>query len=205
MSARPPRRPPPEVQWTPEQIDKIASETPCFELGPELDRLVSLLPDKAARCDRTTVLTWAYKLNGLISFNQIWQRTTGYRDERAARKAVTGVLRVLESQSLVTLVHFGADAPKKNADGVNEGTGVELTTRGMIWLGHAWTARKQVARNIGLLDAHAQLCEEEEEGKAPLHYVTPVVINAAAAKATARPAPSFVFDLGAPASTSRGR
>lgn len=205
MSARPPSRPPPVVEWTPEQIDKIASETSCFSLGPDLDELITALPDTANRCDRTTVLTWAYKMNGLIGFNQLWQRMTGYRDERAARKAVTGVLRTMEGHALVTLVHFGADAPKKSADGVNEGTGIELTTRGMIWLAHAWTARKQLAKNIGVISAHLQLCEEEEEGKAPLHYVTPVVVKAAPEKEKTPPVPSFVFDLGAPASNRRGR
>lgn len=204
MSARPPRRPPPVVEWTPEQIDKIASETSCFPLGPALDDLIALLPDTASRCDRTTVLTWAYKMNGLIGFNQVWQRMTGYRDERAARKAVTGVLRTMEAHALVTLVHFGADAPKKSAEGVNEGTAVELTTRGMIWLAHAWTARKQVAKNIGLINAHQQLCEEEEEGKAPLHYVTPVVVKAAPDKQKAPPVANFVFNLGAPATNRRG-
>ena len=205
MPARPPSRPPPIVEWTPEQIDKIASETPCFSLGPDLDKLIAALPETANRCDRTTVLTWAYKMNGLIGFNQVWQRMTGYRNERAARKAVTGVLRTMEGHALVTLIHFGADAPKKSADGVNEGTAVELTTRGMIWLAHAWTARKQVARTIGLIGAHRQLCEEEEEGKAPLHYVTPVVVKAATEKRKAPPVANFVFDLGAPASPRRGR
>lgn len=203
MSARPPSRPPPVIEWTPEQIDKIASETSCFPLGPALDDLIALLPDTAIRCDRTTVLTWAYKMSGLIGFNQLWERMTGYRDERAARKAVTGVLRTMEAHALVTLVHFGADAPKKSAEGVNGGTAVELTTRGMIWLAHAWTARKQVAKNIGLINAHQQLCEEEEEGKAPLHYVTPVVVKAGPDKQKAPPVANFVFNLGAPASSRR--
>ena len=205
MSARPSSHTPPVVEWTAEQINAIASETPCFSLGPELDELIAALPDAASRCDRTTVLTWAYKMNGLIGFNQVWQRMTGYRDERAARKAVTGVLRTMEAHALVTLVHFGADAPKKSADGVNEGTGVELTTRGMIWLAHAWTARKQMAKNIGVIRAHQQLCEEEEEGKAPLHYVTPVVVKAASEKQKPPSVPNFVFNLGLPASNRRGR
>jgi len=199
-TTKPTPRPAQVVQWTPEQIDAIASETNWFPLGPDLDSLIAHVPQTSKRCERTTVLTWAYQMSGLIGFRQIWERMTGYHSERAARKHTTSVLRTMLAHQLITRIHFPAEGGSKSADGINEGSAFELTTRGMVWLAHAWTARRNLARMVGVVTAHEVITAEEDDGKgyAP-HYVGPVSQAKRVRPVSEPPAGNFVFSLGAAA------
>jgi hypothetical protein len=174
---------------TEEQWESLLHDRPWFRLPNGLDELVSHHNEGAERCSRIDILTWAYRKEGLIGFNQVWECLTGYPDARAKRKVAIRMLELMLKQELLTRMHFSADAPKKDPGGMNDGTAFEIAPRGMVYLLGAWTARQRLAaRGVHPRNAHAILCEEEDGNRAhELHYVRSVVVVDAALKPVDKP------------------
>lgn len=176
------------VEITEEQLERMLRDRPWFRLPDDLDALVAQHGDTSSRCTRADILTWAYKMEGLIGFTQVWQRLTGYSGDRATRKVAIRTLGMMLKQNLLTRMHFTADAPSKDPAGMNEGTAFEIAASGMIYLMGAWTARQKLARTVGVANAHEVLCEEEDGDRAhELHYVRTVVVVDAARKPIPKP------------------
>lgn len=64
---------------TDEEIDELVAHPHWESLGDELDRLMALIPVERPQCERTTMLTWIYQQQGVMSFLELSDRITGFR------------------------------------------------------------------------------------------------------------------------------
>lgn len=167
-----------ELELSERQWADLLTDRPWGPLPADLEEVVQLLPDQAERCTRTDVLVWCHRHQGLISFPQIWQRLTGYEDNRAARKHTISILGLMVRQGLLTKTHFAADAPDKPPTGMNEGSAFELTGPGLLYLRGAVLARQKLWRWMSITQAHQQIGEEEDDGRNhELHYLNAVSVR----------------------------
>ncbi len=163
-----------ETQLTHEAIDELMAHPYWASLGPELDALIQHIPAERPECERTTILTWIYGQQGVMSFLELADRITGFQDVTRKKRHVRGVLRGLEKLQLVSVVNFqtGEGEPPDD-DGVIGSTSlVSLTGLGMVWMSRAWNARARLHPGTpqAIARVHADLVEEEDDGKANEPY-----------------------------------
>lgn len=196
------------TQWTDAELDAAMAHPHYEPLGDDIERLMAVVPATTASCERTTVLTWVYQQQGVMSFLELSERITGNENLTIRKRQVRATVRGLEKLFLVKVDNFAPDPGTKAAhtpDGaIGETSLVSLTHGGMIWLRRAWVARaKLVARAGSILAAHQTLTEEEAEGKANDPFWVENITNLhpdgpaerARAIAAVMPGIASVFDL----------
>jgi len=137
-------------------------------LEEALDTLVRALPTTSPRCQRTTILSWLYLENGVLTFLDLTERIQEPINITARKKSVRQVLRGLEKLHLVSIVNFPNPEEEEGID--NDGvigrmSMVSLTWSGMIWLRRAWSARAKIMGRAFSQCTHDSFIEEEDDGK----------------------------------------
>lgn len=207
--------PPVVPEFTNEQIDQLIAHPHWESLGEHLDALIKQIPGTAETCARTTVLSWIYLERGVIAFLEFDGRVTGFEHSVPMKKHLRTVLRGLERLHLVRIDNFDVDAKEPAAkDGELGSTSlITLTWLGMVWMRRAWQARARLAASIGVINAHRQLVDEEDEGKANDPFWVDNILSldgkgapaARLEKVRAEPSITSVFDLAATAKGSTRR
>lgn len=187
--------------WTTQDSDGIAGQLAQAEcvspsshkaaaewhpLAAELVGIMSIVPKQSASLERTTVLTWIYLNEGLMTFGDVAARVgpniNGTSQKRMARRALRGLQRlgaitvaeILSSEEAANTTepakHTGAcpGVPDDQASGIALNTIVYITRRGMTWLQRAWHARRmslESTRDTELEEVHELYLHEEEDGK----------------------------------------
>lgn len=193
---------------TDEEIDELVAHPHWESLGDELDRLMALIPVERPQCERTTMLTWIYQQQGVMSFLELSDRITGFQNISSRKKHIRGVLRGLEKLLLVNIVNFPGDneGERPGEDGViGRSSLISLTWTGMVWLRRAWQARARLGDERSIARVHLMLVEEEDDGKANEPYWVENIsaahpegaTNRARRIAAAVPAVTSIFNMAA--------
>lgn len=223
---------PPYAQLSDEEIDALIAHPHWEPLGDALDTLITQLPGTTQRVERTTLLTWLYAEQGVAGFDELAAKLTGFESLPKRKKHLRGALRALEKLRLVSIVTFAAEGAANAPEGeqeapeppgnsedeeVSSGVGlgdegegigrnsmISLTWTGMVWLRRAWEARERLCRHRSILEVHAALVEEEDEGKSNDAYWVENIIGAHPEGSAKRaqqiaqvPAMRSIFDLAA--------
>lgn len=168
------------------QFDALVSDRPWSPLPADLEQLIEQLPTTEERCNRTAILIWAHRHQGLIGYSQVYRSLTGYKDLNAGRKHASSLLLMMVRQGLLKQMHFGVDAPRHSPAGLNEGTAFEMTGAGLIYLRGAMLARQNLARRVSLGYAHEIISAEEDDGRShEVHYLASVTVRDASGTASA--------------------
>lgn len=158
---------------TDEEIDELLAHPHWESLGEDLDRLMFLIPPERPQCERTTVLTWIYQQQGVMSFLELSDRIVGFKNISLRKKHIRGVLRGLDKLLLVNIVNFPGDQEGELPDEENvigRSSLISLTWTGMVWLRRAWQARARLGDERSIARVHQMLVEEEDDGKANEPY-----------------------------------
>ena len=195
---------------THDAIDALMAHPFWEPLDPELERLIQHLPQQGPKCERTTMLTWIYGQQGVMSYLELVDRIT-IEDIRHKKRHVRGYLRGLEKLQLVSIVNFPCkDGEEPDEEGVlGPSSMVSLTWLGMVWMNRAWQARARFHPGSpkAVLWVHSQLVEEEDDGKANEPYWVENMPNRIDGEAPASriarlkgaaPGITSVFDLAGP-------
>lgn len=199
--------PTPTFPLTDEEIDELLAHPYWAPLGDELDRLIDKIPAERPSCERTTILTWIYQQQGVITFLELSDRITGIENVTLRKKQLRATLRGLEKLRLINIVNFPEteDAAVPEEEGVIGRTSlISLTWAGMVWMRRAWQARARLGDERNIARVHQIMVEEEDDGKANEPFWVENLASteegpAGRAKriADAVPAISSVFDLAA--------
>lgn len=152
-------------------IDALLDHPYWEPMGESLDALARAMPDTAEKCERTTILTWLYVGNGVLTFLELSDRIAGIANVTQRKKSVRQVLRAMEKLHLVGIVNF----PDPEGDDAGEGEDnegvigrmsmISLTWTGMVWLRRAWAARGKIMVSYFSPRVHQSFVEEEDDGK----------------------------------------
>lgn len=190
-------------------IDSLLDH-PYFEpLEPALDALVRGIPLESEVCERTTILSWIYLGNGVITFLELADRITGNPNMTLRKKTLRGVLRVMEKLHLIGVVNFPGDegaSEDVEEDVIGRSSMISLTWTGMVWMRRAWAARAARMGHRFVDRVHQEFVAEEDEGKGNDPYwvenvsgVDPEMMamaQRATKQKTSRPPVTSIFDLG---------
>ena len=152
-------------------IDDLLDHPYWEPMGDGLDALARAMPETAEKCERTTILTWIYVGNGVLTFLNLSDRITGLSNVTQRKKSARQVLRAMEKLHLIGIVNFpdpdGYDAyeGEDNEGVIGRMSMVSLTWTGMVWLRRAWAARAKIMGASFDPDVHGSFVEEEDDGK----------------------------------------
>jgi hypothetical protein len=161
--------PTPPFPLTDEEIDELLAHPYWAPLGDELDRLIDKIPSERPSCERTTILTWIYQQQGVITFLELSDRITGIENVTLRKKQLRATLRGLEKLRLINIVNFQEteDAAVPEEEGVIGRTSlISLTWAGMVWMRRAWQARARLGDERNIARVHQIMVDEEDDGKA---------------------------------------
>lgn len=194
---------------TDEQLSELVAVEHWAPLGEHLERLVAMISASTAMPERTTILTWIYQRQGVMSFGELAERITGFENVTAKKRQLRASLRGLEKLLLISVVNFAGDAASDTDaqdDVIGKNSLISLTWTGMVWLRRAWAARARLASEANIRLVHQNMVEEEDAGKANdpfwvenISTVDPEgpARRAERIKAVATPGIASVFDLAA--------
>jgi hypothetical protein len=194
---------------TDEQLSELVAVEHWAPLGEHLERLVAMISASTAMPERTTILTWIYQRQGVMSFGELAERITGFENVTAKKRQLRASLRGLEKLLLISVVNFAGDAASDTDaqdDVIGKNSLISLTWTGMVWLRRAWAARARLASEANIRLVHQNMVEEEDAGKANdpfwvenISTVDPEgpALRAERIKAVATPGIASVFDLAA--------
>lgn len=148
-----------------------------YELASHLEVLLSVVPETSHELERTTVLTWIYRNEGVLNFFEMVERVSGHRfyavARRYARRAVITLCRI-GAVRMVNITNAGShvlfeniyEEERQTISKMNSNTHIVITRAGMSWMQRAFTARHLAlnGRDYRLPWAHKVFLEEEEEG-----------------------------------------
>lgn len=150
------------------EIGELIAVEHWAPLGPPLDQLIEQIPQTGDVLERTTLLTWVYQQQGVMSFCELVDRFNACDEVLARRAKLRTFLRGLERLFLISIVNFPGKpvAPDKPlSDSLGDTSVISLTWTGMVWMRRAWAARARLAGQGGVMAAHRSLIEEEDAGK----------------------------------------
>lgn len=193
------------------EIDELIAHPHWASLGAHLDEMISAIPLTRPTGERTTLLTWIYQQQGVMTFLQLSDRIT-IENVTVRKKHLRGVLRGLEKLRLITIVNFpeAEDELPPADDQIGRASLISLTWAGMVWMRRAWEARARLGDVRSMPRVHQMLVDEEDEGKANepfwvenLASTGPADAQRAQRIATAAPGISSVFHLATEAKRRR--
>lgn len=200
---------------TDEQLSELVAVEHWAPLDEHLERLIAMIGTSTAMPERTTILTWIYQQQGVMSFGELAERITGFENVTAKKRQLRASLRGLEKLLLISVVNFAGDAASdtdSHDDVIGKNSLISLTWTGMVWLRRAWAARARLASEANIRLVHQNMVEEEDAGKANdpfwvenISTVDPEgpARRAERIKAMATPGIASVFDLAANAKKRR--
>ncbi len=152
------------------QLSELIAVEHWAPLEPELDGLTAHVPSTSVIPERTTILTWIYQQQGVMSFAELAERITGFETVTARKRQLRAMLRGLEKLLLVSIVNFTGEVATDEGDSQDEVIGknslLSLTWTGMVWMRRAWAARARLASTRSVQAVHKLMVEEEDDGKA---------------------------------------
>jgi hypothetical protein len=158
---------------TDHEIDELMAHPYWEKLEDGLDALIRLIPQTSETFERTTVLTWIYRQQGVMTFLELADRLTGIENISARKRHLRAALRNLKRLLLVNIVNFPDDAGSLediDEDEIGSGSLISLTWTGMVWMRRAWQARARLAVPASIVRVHRMLVAEEDDGKANEPY-----------------------------------
>jgi hypothetical protein len=199
-------------------IDALLDHPYWEPMEDKLERLAYGVPETSQEYERTTILTWLYRGNGVLTFLDLSDRITAPLTVTERKKSARQVLRLMETVHLVSIVNF--PDPEEAAEDFEGVIGrkslVSLTWTGMVWLRRAWAARAKIMGATFDPSIHADFVQEEDDGKCTNPYWVENLIGAdpemaamakragihrklgiegRGAPPTSKPAVSSIFDL----------
>jgi len=201
----------------------------CLE--NHLHQLVFELPSDGLLAHRSTLLSWIYQENGVITFADLIKRVKLDKSNHShSRRGLRCTLKGMHRINLINIVtpksctqgDQDKDKEDDDSDTASSNPSTEviiagksrifLTWAGMVWIRRSWTARFALMQRSPLLEVHNHICSEEDEGRSVDPYWVENLFNSP--KEDSFPSISvakdpfkkvnFVFDLGA-ASTAGKR
>jgi hypothetical protein len=163
----------PKPDLTDIQIDELIAHPYWEKLEGSIERLIEMLPPTAEKFERTTVLTWIYQQQGVMTFLELADRIAVSEGVSARKKYTRTGLRGLQRLLLVAIDNFPDEKTPVDAvkeEEIGRGSMVSLTWTGMVWLRRAWQARARLAVPASAMRIHRMLVEEEDDGKANEPY-----------------------------------
>lgn len=165
-----------------QEVPYIESTPAPFEnpdwrpLPPHLEKLLYIVPEVSYELERTTVLTWIHRNEGVLRFDDMVSRVTDRRfyavARRYARRSVLGLCKIGAAR-LVNISVKGGRTVYENIEEferqthtkMNSSTYIVMTRHGLSWMQRAFSARHLA---LGGLDyrlpwAHRTMLDEEEE------------------------------------------
>jgi hypothetical protein len=163
----------PPSNITDAQIDDLIAHPYWEKLDQGVDALIEMLPATAPQFERTTVLTWIYQQQGVMTFLELVERIASEEGIILKKRHARAGLRRMQKLLLVSIDNF-PDEKTLPEDVVEDEIGgrsmISLTWTGMIWLRRAWQARARLAVPASVVRIHRLLVEEEDDGKANEPY-----------------------------------
>lgn len=165
-------------------MDDLMANPYWEQLDDPIASYVRAIPPTSEISERTTILTWLYQENGVLTFEGLVDRIETPENLTYRKKTIRRTLRYMQDLHLVRVVNFAGeddvtegstDASHASEDmtdelqtNVGQNSMVSLTWTGMVWLRRAWAARAKLinGRPGKVLSVHKIMVEEEDEGRA---------------------------------------